>query len=157
MTFCVLVFQILSLFPFDDIHISGRSVVGVNFWTGWQSGGLLQLEPVLERLYLSWSFHELVHLILVHSDLICIYILSRQVCVPYKSSFPLKKRVILLTESYLVFLSYWLKYSAFFCMHLKGFYLATKVTSLWVPNLLSTFTKMIKLLKIYLFVTPAQF
>lgn len=30
--FCVLVFQILALFPFDDIQISGRSVVSVKFW-----------------------------------------------------------------------------------------------------------------------------
>ena len=29
--FCVLVFQILALFPFDDIQISGRSVVSVKF------------------------------------------------------------------------------------------------------------------------------
>lgn len=28
----VFFFQILALFPFDDIQISGRSVVGVNFW-----------------------------------------------------------------------------------------------------------------------------
>lgn len=30
-TYFMLFFQILALFPFDDIQILGRSVVGVNF------------------------------------------------------------------------------------------------------------------------------
>lgn len=31
LTFVFVFFQLLALFPFDDIQISGRSVVGVTF------------------------------------------------------------------------------------------------------------------------------
>lgn len=90
---CMLLFQILALFPFDDIQISGRSVVGVKFWA--------------ESLAEQWSSNSTSWGLIVLSDLICIYPLSRNICARYKSYFAVTKRVIVLNWTLITRICFW--------------------------------------------------